>query len=106
MKAGRLTSFLTLCRLEVSKNPNTGAILRKWVDVREVRAERVKFIARAVTRGVEGFVEADAVFYVRDQHHVEDGWRVRERNGTVYDVVVEPNREQGYNLLKCTKVND
>lgn len=106
MEAGPLNTFLKLRRIVVETSPSTGEVTRRWEDVREVRAQRVKFVAKAVTRGSEAFVQADAVFYIRIQHHIEDGWRVIDRSGTEYDVVVEPNREKGLNLLKCTKVND
>lgn len=106
MEAGRLTYFLTPLRLEVVTNPLTGAVSQRWAEQREIRAERAKITAKAVTRGVEGFVNVDAVYYVRWQHRIEDGWRVRDRDGIIYDVVVEPNREKGLRLLKCTKVNE
>lgn len=106
MNAGRLTEFLTPMHLETGVDPASGAIKRDWVEEKEIRAERVKLTTRAVTRGAEGFIEADAVYYVRIQHRIKDGWRVADRYGTLYDVVTEPNREKGLLVLKCTKVNE
>ncbi len=106
MNAGRLTHFLTPLRLDTVTSAETGEARQVWTEGREMRAERVKFTARAVTRGAENVIAADAVYYVRIQHPVSDGWRVRDRAGTLYDVVVEPNREKGLKLLKCTKAND
>lgn len=106
MKAGRLNYFLTPMELITEHNPDTGETLRYWEAHDEIRAERVKFIARAATRGVESLTVADAIFRIRYRHDVKDGWRVRDREGVKYDVVVEPDRENGMKLLKCTKVND
>lgn len=106
MTAGRLNYFLTPLRLERSYNPITGETTSHWAEKPEIRAERVKFTAKAVYRGVESLIAADAVYLVRYRHEISDGWRVRDREGTVYNVVVEPNREKDLKLLKCTKVND
>jgi head-tail adaptor len=106
MNAGKLSYFLTPLQLENVINPETGEMRQVWVEGKEMRAERVKFVARAAVRGSESVIGADAVYYVRIQHPIDDGWRVRERGGVLYDVVVEPNREKGLKLLKCTKVND
>lgn len=106
MNAGRLSYFLTPMRLETVINPDTGSVSRQWVEQKEIRAERMKFTARAVTRGAEGFFAVDAVYLVRMQHRISDGWRVRDRDGVLYDVTVEPNREKGLKLLKCVKVNE
>ncbi len=106
MKAGRLSYFLTPQKLEVLEDPVTGETKRVWRDQPEIRAERVKFISKAVTRGGESFFDADAVFRIRWTHRIEDGWRVQERGGFLYDVTVEPDRENDMRLLKCTKVND
>lgn len=106
MKAGRLNCFLTPSHLVTATDPESGAVTRRWTDEKEIRAERVKFTAKAVMRGAEGFIQADAVFYVRHRHRIEDGWRVRDRAGMLYDVVVEPDRENDLKLLKCTRVNE
>lgn len=106
MNAGRLSYFLTPMRLETVINPDTGEITRRWTELTEIRAERVKVASKAVTRGNEDFVAVDAVYYIRWNHDVRDGDRIRERGGNTYEVVVEPNREKGLKLLKCTKVND
>lgn len=106
MKAGRLNTFLTPMHLTVTHDPVTGEACRSWVELREIRAERVRYAARHVYNSAELVVGIDAVFHVRIQHPVEDGWRVRERNGETYDVVVEPNTEKQLKLLRCTKVND
>lgn len=105
MRAGRLNTFLTPQRLAVTVNADTGETLRRWETLPDIRAERVKFNARAVAKRGEVTIDADAVFYIRINHPVEDGWRVRERGGELYDCVVEPNREKGLKLLKCKKVN-
>lgn len=106
MNAGRLSYFLTPLQLVTRIDPESGSVRRQWVVHREMRAERVKFAAKAVTRGAEGFTAVDAVYLVRMRHEISDGWRVRDREGTLYDVVVEPNREKDFKLLRCTKVNE
>lgn len=106
MNAGRLSYFLTPMRLETVTDPASGAITRRWVEQKEIRAERVKLTVRSQMRGVELFNAADAVYYIRHRHRIEDGWRMKDRDGTLYDVVVEPNREKDLKVLKCTKVNE
>lgn len=106
MKSGRLNTFLTPMQLTVVTNQQTGETHREWVEMPQIRAERVKFIAREVRKSGEITVSADAVFHIRIQHPVSDGWRVRERDGFLYDVVVEPDKKNQLKLLKCTKVNE
>lgn len=106
MNAGTLAYFLDCFRLETVTDPVTGETTREWTEAGTVRADRIKLNGRAVMSGRESTVKADAAYYVRIQHHITDGWRVRERGGYLYDVTVEPNRQKGLKLLKCTKVND
>ncbi|WP_303745040.1 phage head closure protein [uncultured Duncaniella sp.] len=106
MKAGRLNTFITPMHLTVTHDAVTGEARRVWEELPEIRAERVKYTARHVYNSAELVVGVDAVFHIRYAHPVRDGWRVRERGGDIYDVVVEPNREKQLKLLRCTKVND
>lgn len=106
MKAGRLNYFLTPKRLQTVTNPETGETRREWTEEKEIRAERVKITAKAMMKGPELIQHIDAAFYVRFAHPIADGWRVKDREGIIYDVNVEPNREKGLKLLKCSKIND
>ena len=106
MNAGRLTSFLIPLELVKETDKVTGEITRRWKEHPEIRAERVKYAAKIVQRGGEMVTKVDAVFYIRIQHKVADGWRVRTRDGAIYDVTVEPNRDKQLKLLTCSKVND
>lgn len=106
-KAGLYTDRAVLLRLETAADPRSGAVTRRWAEVRAVRCYRERAMARAVIRGPEGFAEVDAYYRVPEVHRVEIGWRLRDRAGQLYDIVnIEPNRAGMYNLCKCTLVNE
>lgn len=106
MNAGSLTYRLVAIEYVTTEDPLTGEKISEWIDRFTMRAERIKLTGKAVVRGSESVIEADAAYYVRIQHPIKDGWRVRELGGDLYDVVVEPNREKQLKILKCKKVND
>lgn len=106
-KAGLYTDRAVLLRLETAADPRSGAVTRRWAEVREVRCYRKRAMARAVIRGPEGFAEVDAYYHVPKAHRVGIGWRLRDRAGQLYDIVnIEPDRAGMYDLCECTLVNE
>lgn len=107
MRAGKMTSFLTVMKRTEEEDPVSGVVKPVWVQSATVRAERQSATYRTVVKGSETYETADAVFIVRFAHDIRTGDRVVERRfGELFDVTVEPNREKDLKTLKCTLVND
>ncbi len=72
-----------------------------------VWAERVSATGRRSEEAAEHFPDYSVRFNIRDAHHVEENWRVRQADGHLYTVTaIIPNKDRGYNTLICERVNE
>lgn len=70
------------------------------------RAERVKLTGNLSEELGEHFPDYSVRWNIRDAHHVEEHWRVRQLGGHEYTVTnIIPNRDRGMLTLVCERVN-
>lgn len=107
MNAGPLRERLVPIKPTEVRNEETGEITRGWEEQPQIRGQLTTYRGRERATQGEVVVNVDACYYVRYQQKIRDGWRLRDlSDGQLYTVVVEPNREKLFKLLRCTKVND
>ncbi|MCM1369833.1 MAG: head-tail adaptor protein [Candidatus Amulumruptor caecigallinarius] len=106
MNAGGLRGMLIPLELQSFKNPMTGETIEEWVEHPPMRAQRIKIVGKAVVSGKESVIEQNTAYYVRLKHPISSGWRVKDKDGILYDVIVEPNDEKQLKVLECKKVNE
>lgn len=105
MKAGRMTTHLTLFRAEVTRD-EFNAEETEWVCIGGAMAERVRQTGRYGVQGGELFADYQVRFNLRDGHKVVENDRVRERGGHLYQVTqIERNRRRGMITITCDRVN-
>ena len=103
--AGRFKYRLILMKPQVTQTP-TGASRLTYVQTKEVWAERLRFTGRRSIEAGEEFADYTAEYNIYIAHQCDDGWRVQEIGGHLYDVVTtDPNRDRGIVTLKCQRVN-
>lgn len=106
MRAGALKDRLVLLQ-PVYGTGGTGAETVEYAETRTVWAERVKHTGQRSEEAGEHFPDYSAEFNVRDAHPVGENWRVRHVGGYLYTVAaITPNRDRGYNVLYCERVNE
>ncbi len=108
MIAGRLKYRLRLFRPARTSDSfgEQGAGADGFAFSAEVWAERVKFSSSRRMQAAEEFSDYRVEYRIRAAHRVEEGWRVEQLGGKLYDVAgIEPNRARGYVTLICERVN-
>lgn len=78
-----------------------------YTETGTVWAERVSATGRRSEEVGEHFPDYSVRFNIRDAHPIEENWRVRQLGGHLFTVTaIIPNRDRGYNLLICERVNE
>ena len=77
-----------------------------YEEIRTVHAERVRLTGSYGLELGERFPDYKTEFRIRDVHPVDENWRVEEVGGKLYTVTnIIPNKDKGFLLLKCDRVN-
>lgn len=106
MKAGPLKYRLSLLKPVVVAN-GYGEEVVTYVETRTVHAGRTKMSGSwGVTVG-EKFPDYNTEWDIREEHEVEENWRVKELAGYLYTVKnIIPNPDRQMKTLVCERVNE
>lgn len=106
MIAGRMKYRITLIKPTTSTN-KFGAEQTTYTDTVTVHAERVKISGNESEEVGEHFPDYTVEYNIRDNHEVEENWRVKQLGGYLYTVTnIRPNLDKGFNTLVCVRVNE
>lgn len=106
MIAGRMKYMLTILEPKEISN-DYGSTKIEYTQVGTVHAERVKHSGSRSDEVGEHFPDYRAEFNIRDAHHIEENWRVRQLGGYLYTVTnIIPNIDKGMQTLVCVRVNE
>lgn len=106
MRAGALKFKLILYQPQMAVN-RFGEEARSFDKYRTVAAERVKHTGRRSEEVGEHFAAYTAEYNIRDAHPVDEGWRVQQLGGHLYNVTaVIHNLDRGMKTLICERVNE
>ena len=101
MKAGKLRHRVTIWEIKETQDPNTGAMVRTWVEYDKRWAEYVaasvrEFIAAASTQS-----EVRGRFVLRADDGIKPTMRIEHR-GKIYDILgVMPDPDSGQEYITC-----
>ena len=106
MRAGAMKYKLKILEPTVITN-EYGEEAQGWKEVRTVWAERVKQTGRRSEEVGEHFPDYSVEYNIRDEHPIEENWRVQQLGGYLYNVTnIIPNLDRGMNTLVCERVNE
>ncbi len=98
---------ITLLSPDEVTRDRMGSLKQTYTETVTVWAERVKLTGTRRTEVGERFSTYDAEFNIRDEHEVDDHWRVQQLGGHLYEVNnIVPNIDKGYKTLQCTRINE
>ena len=105
MRISTLHYKLRVLRPDFSAS-GSGAAAVAWREVGYCSAERVKLTGRRMLSAGEIVTDCDAMWRVRIEVPVKEGWRFEDSEGNLWEVTLpEPNIELELVTLKCVKVN-